>query len=185
MVPVLSLTIPILASAVLVFVASSIVHMVLPFHRNDLKPLPDEDGVQDALRPFAIPPGDYALPHLDHGQMKDPQALARMTRGPVAILTVIPSGPPAMGKSLLLWFLYAVLVGVFAAYIAGRALGPGASYLEVFRFVGATAFMGYSMALLQQSIWWSKNWGATLRSVADGFVYALLTAGVFGWLWPR
>jgi hypothetical protein len=185
MVPVLSLAIPILASAVLVFVVSAIIHMVLPFHKNDLRRLPDEEKVQEALRPFGIPPGDYALPHMDASTMKDPQALERMTRGPVAILTVIPNGPPSMGKSLALWFLYSVLVGVFAAYIAGRALGPGVSYLEVFRFVGASAFMGYAMALLQQSIWWAKNWGATLRSVADGLVYALLTAGVFGWLWPR
>lgn len=185
MVPVLSLAIPILLSAVVVFVLSSIIHMMLPIHKHDLKPVPDEDRVQDALRPFNIPPGDYALPHMDAATMKDPAALERMSRGPVAILTVIPNGPPAMGKSLVLWFLYSLLVGVFAAYIAGRALGPGVSYLEVFRFVGTTAFMGYSLALLQQSIWWSKNWGATLRSVADGMVYALFTAGIFGWLWPR
>lgn len=185
MVPLIDLAVPILASAVLVFVLSSIIHMVLPIHKNDLRPLPGEEQIQEALRPFNLQPGDYALPHMDASKMKDPQALERMTRGPVALITVIRSGPPAMGTALALWFLYSVVVGVFAAYIAGRALGPGVSYLEVFRFVGTTAFMGYAMALLQQSIWWSKNWGATLRSVADGLVYALFTAGVFGWLWPR
>lgn len=185
MVPVLSLALPIVLAAVAVFLASSVIHMALPIHKNDLRPLPDEEKIQDALRPFNLQPGDYALPHLDASKMKDPQALERMTKGPVALITVIPSGPPAMGKNLAMWFAYSLLVGVFAAYIAGRALAPGASYLEVFRFVGTTAFMGYSFALLQQSIWWSKNWGATLRSFADGLVYALLTAGVFGWLWPR
>jgi hypothetical protein len=90
-----------------------------------------------------------------------------------------------MGTSLLLWFLYSVLVSVFAAYIAGRALGPGARYLGVFRFVGATAFMGYSLALLQQSIWYRRNWGTTLKLMVDGLVYGLLTGGTFGWLWPR
>jgi hypothetical protein len=99
-------------------------------------------------------------------------------------MTVIPGGPPAMGTSLLLWFLYSVLVSVFAAYIAGRARGPGAHYLEVFRFAGASAFMGYSLALLQQSIWYKKAWSSTIKSVVDGLVYALLTAGTFGWLWP-
>lgn len=71
------------------------------------------------------------------------------------------------------------------AYIAGRALGSGANYLAVFRFAGASAFMGYSLALLQNSIWYNRNWGATVKSVFDGLVYGLLTAGTFGWLWPR
>jgi hypothetical protein len=75
-------------------------------------------------------------------------------------------------------------VGIFAAYIAGRALEPGAHYLDVFRFAGCTAFVGYAVALLQNSIWYKRNWTATLKSVFDGLVYALLMAGVFGWLWP-
>jgi hypothetical protein len=78
-----------------------------------------------------------------------------------------------------------LVVNVFAAYVTGRALGPGAEYLEVFRFVGATTFAGYALALWQNSIWYSKAWGTTLRSTVDGLVYALLSAGVFGWLWPR
>jgi hypothetical protein len=78
-----------------------------------------------------------------------------------------------------------VIVSIFAAYIAGRALGPGAPYLEVFRFAGSTAFAGYALALAQNSIWYKRNWGATLKSMFDGLVYALLTAGTFGWLWSR
>ena len=61
-VPVLSRWLPVLLSALFVFVASSIVHKVLPFHRNDYKTLPDEDGVMDALRKFDISPGDYVFP---------------------------------------------------------------------------------------------------------------------------
>ena len=117
--------------------------------------------------------------------MKSPAFVEKRTRGPVLFMTVLPSGPPAMGTSLALWFLYSVIVSVFAAYIAGRALSPGVHYLGVFRFVGASAFMGYSLALMQNSIWWSRNWGMTLRSMLDGLLYALLTAGTFGWLWPR
>jgi len=89
-----------------------------------------------------------------------------------------------MGKSLVLWFLYCLLIGLFAAYLAGRALGPGAHYLSVFRFVGAAAFGGYALALLQNSIWYKRAWASTLKSMMDGFIYALLTAGIFGWLWP-
>ena len=78
-----------------------------------------------------------------------------------------------------------MVVSFFAAYIAGRAVGPGADYLTVFRFVGSTAFMGYSFALPQNSIWYKRNWGMTLKSMFDGLVYGLLTAGTFAWLWPR
>ena len=186
MVPLTQLWLPILVSAVFVFVASSVIHMVLPYHRNDLRKLPKEDEVMDALRGFNIPPGDYLVPCAGSMEgMKKPEFLGKMKKGPVAFMTVIPSGPPSMGKSLILWFLYSVLVNFFAAYITGRALPAGSHYLVVFRFVGSSAFMGYSLALLQNSIWYKRNWGTTLRSMFDGLVYGLLTAGTFGWLWPR
>jgi hypothetical protein len=186
MVSVFSLVVPILVSAVLVFIASSIIHMVLPYHRNDFRQLVKEDDVMAALRPFNIAPGDYVVPHVaGPSMMRDPALVEKMKRGPVAIMTVIPSGPPSMTKSLVLWFIYSVAVGVFAGYIAGRALGPGADYLDVFRFVGTTAFLGYAFALLHDSIWYYRNWRATSTMMFDGLIYALLTAGAFGWLWPR
>jgi hypothetical protein len=185
MVSVISLWLPILLSAVIVFVASSIMHMVLKYHAGDMRKFPKEDEVAAALRPLNIPPGDYVLPWA--GSMaahKSPEFQEKMAKGPVMIATVIPNGPMGMGTSLFLWFLYGVLISVFAAYIAGRALQPGAHYLAVFRFAGCSAFMGYSLGLLQNSIWYKKNWGTTLKSMFDGLVYALLTAGTFGWLWP-
>jgi hypothetical protein len=186
MVSLTSLTIPILLSAVIVFVASAIIHMVLPYHRSDLRKLPQEDDVIEALRRFKLQPGDYAIPHAGSpAGMKDPIFIENMTKGPVAFMTVAPSGPPSMGTSLALWFVYCVIVSFCAAYVAGRALGPGAHYLEVFRFAGCAAFLAYSLALLQNSIWWKRNWGMTLKTMFDGLVYAGLTAGTFGWLWPR
>lgn len=186
MVSLTSLWIPILLSAVIVFAASSIIHMLLTYHRSDLRPLRNEDAALEALRRLDIPPGDYALPHAGSpAAMKDAKFVAKMKQGPIVLMTVAPGAPPSMARSLLLWFLYSVLVGVFSAYIAGRALGPGADYLAVFQFVGCAAFMGYSLALLQNSIWYRRDWGATLKSVFDGLVYGLLSAGVFGWLWPR
>ena len=53
-----SLWLPILLSSVIVFVVSSIIHMALPWHNSDYPKVPNEDKVMDALRPFAIPPGD-------------------------------------------------------------------------------------------------------------------------------
>lgn len=186
MVPVLSLWLPILVSAVFVFVASSIIHMVLRYHRNDLRRLAREDEVMAALRPFDIPPGDYCLPRAESmAAMKQPEYIDKMNKGPVALITVIPSGPPSMGASLVLWFVFCLLVSILAAYVAGHFIPPGPGhYRPVFRLVGCTAFAAYSMALLQNSIWYKRNWGVTLLSMFDGLIYAALTAGTFGWLWP-
>ena len=57
-----ALWLPILLSSVIVFVVSSVIHMALPWHKSDYPPIPNEDKVMDALRPFAIPPGDYMVP---------------------------------------------------------------------------------------------------------------------------
>ncbi|MGH7477592.1 MAG: hypothetical protein ACRELD_15095 [Longimicrobiales bacterium] len=183
MVTVISLWLPILLSAVLVFVVSALIHMVLRYHRNDYRRLANEDAVLGVLQ--ATPPGDYIAPYASTPQdMKAPEYLEKRKRGPLVIMTVAGGAQMGMGKQLLQWFLYAIVVGVFAAYIAGRAVPPGGAYLEVFRFAGTTAFIGYSLALWHDSIWYKRAWGTTLRFTLDGLIYALLTAGTFGWLWP-
>jgi len=186
MVSALSLWLPILVSAVIVFIASSVIHMVLPFHRSDMKGLPNENDVLDALRKANVAPGDYVFPYCSSMQaMKEPDFVARYAKGPVGFMTLAPGGKMSMTSSLVLWFIYSLMASLFAGYVAGAALGPGAHYLKVFRFAGTVAFVGYSLALLQNSIWYRRNWGTTIRSMIDGFVYALLTAGTFGWLWPK
>jgi hypothetical protein len=186
MVPVTSLWLPILVSAVIVFVASSIMHMLLPFHRKDYRAVPSEDGVMEALRRFNIPAGDYLVPcPTGPSAMKDAAFLEKRAKGPVLIMTVMPGGPIAMGAPLAQWFVYSVVVGIFAGYVAGVALPPGAPYLAVFRFVGTVGFVGYSLALWQYSIWYKRSWATTLRSTIDGLIYGCLTAGTFGWLWPK
>ena len=181
-----SLWLPILLSAVVVFFVSSLIHMASPWHKGDYPSVPNQDAVMDALRPFAIPPGDYMVPRpASREDLRSPAFAEKMENGPVMIVTVMPNGPVSMGKNLTLWFLYAVAVGVFAAYVAGRALPVGTSYLLVFRFAGATAFCAYSVALWQMSIWYRRSWSTTFKATLDGLIYALLTAGVFGWLWPR
>ena len=185
MVGLLSLWLPILLSAVIVFVASSIIHLVLPYHRSDFGRVPDEDLVMESLRKVGIPPGDYIIPHAGNSEgLKAPEFIEKSTKGPVAFLTVIPSGPPAMGASLIQWFVYCLTVGVFVAYITSRTVAPDSDYMAVFRFAGTSAFMGYVLALMQSSIWYKRAWATTMKNSLDGLVYALLTAGVFGWLWP-
>jgi hypothetical protein len=171
---------------VIVFVASSVIHMTPLWHKNDYPKVPNEDRVMDALRPLAIPPGDYMLPRpTGTAEMKSPEFAEKIRRGPNVILTVLPNAAWSMGRNLGLWFAYLVVVGIFAAYVAGRALPPASPYLQVFRFAGVAAFLGYAVALWQMSIWYRRSWSLTVKATVDGLIYALLTAGTFGWLWPR
>lgn len=185
-VPILSLWLPILLSAVVVFLLSSLIHMVLGYHANDFRKVPDEESFADALRKFNLPAGEYMLPCAKSAEeMKSAEFKAKLEKGPRAIFTIRPGGPVSMKNELILWFVYSVVIGIFAAYVAGRALPEGAPYLSVFRFVGVTAFCCYAVAGWQASIWYKRPWGTTLRTTFDGLVYALFTAGMFGWLWPR
>jgi hypothetical protein len=186
MVSLMSLWLPILLSAVIVFVASSIMHMLLSYHKTDMLKVPKEDEAMAALRPLNIPPGDYFMPHAESMKaLKDPAFIEKMKTGPKAHFTILPNGVPSMGPSLVMWFLYSIVVSIIAAYVTAHALGRGAHYLEVFRFSGCVSFSAYAMAHLQISIWDKRNWGTTLKYVFDGLVFGLLTAGTFGWLWPR
>ena len=186
MVPIMSLWLPILVSAILVFIASTVIHMFLRYHRSDFKKVPSEDAVMEALRKFNIPPGNYIIPCPSGPEgMRSPEFMEKYNKGPVLFATFMPGGPPNMAANLTQWFFYLIVVGVLTAYITGRALAPGAPYLSVFRFAGCTAFIAYAVALWQNSIWYKQAWSTTAKNTLDGLIYGLLTAGAFGWLWPR
>ena len=183
MVSLVDLWLPILLSAVLVFVASSVIHMALRWHSKDFKKFSAEDAVMDALRPFNLPPGDYVAPLPESmAHMSSPEFKAKMARGPRFALTVLSdtSMPQNLGK----WFVYSVIIAAFAAYVASLALPAGAPYMTVFRVTSVVSFAGYALALWQNWIWYSRGFGYTLRTTIDGLVYGLLTGGAFGWLWP-
>ncbi len=185
MVSIMELWMPIVVSAIIVFIASSIIHMVLKLHKNDYAQLPNEDKIAAAMREAGVSPGYHTMPYF--ADMKDagtPEGKKKYDDGPVAFVTVIPNGMPAMGKFLGLWFVFCLVVGVFAAYMAGRFLGPDAEYLSVFRITGTTAFLAYAAGEPVASIWKGQPWSNTIRHMVDGLVYALLTGGTFGWLWP-
>ena len=180
-----ALWLPIVLSAVIVFVASSIMHMLLPYHRSDYQKLPDEDKVLAALRGAGLKRGLYIFPFCTHKDMKSPAIVEKYNQGPVGMMTILPSGPPVMPKFLGLWFGYCLLISFFVAYLTAHTVAQGAYYLVVFRVVGTAAFLAYGLGNISNSIWKGQTWSMTIKEVIDGLVYALLTAGTFGWLWPR
>lgn len=180
-----ALWLPIVLSAVAVFIVSSIIHMLLKYHNNDYVEVPGEAAVMDALRGFEIPPGDYSMPRCtDMKEMGSPEFIEKQKQGPNIIMTVLPNEPMKMGGSLAGWFVFSLFVGLLVAYVTRLALDPGAEYMMVSRVAGSVAFCCYAVGHIPGSIWYKKNWGATLKGTFDGLVYALFTGGVFGWLWP-
>ncbi|MBL8764686.1 MAG: hypothetical protein JNM07_10505 [Phycisphaerae bacterium] len=186
MMELLALWKPILLSAALVFVASSIIWMALPIHKNDYKgPGDKEEGLIAALRTAGLSPGVYYLPWCGQQNPNDPAVRAKLSAGPWALLSVQP-GPPNMGKMLGAWFTHLLIVSVFVAYVAANSgMGDKAPYLEVFRLAGTTALLAHAGYAMPMSIWHGLPWSHLPGRVFDGVVYALLTAGSFAWLWPR
>jgi hypothetical protein len=181
MVALLDLWLPIVLSAVFVFVASSVIHMATPMHKKDFRGLPDEAGVLAALRERGLAPGSYMFPHCSSmKEMSTPEFDARMKQGPVGTMTIRPSGSVRMGPSLAQWFVLSLVVVVFAGYVAGRALAPGADPGRVMQIASAVAFAGFGLAQVNESIWKGVAWGTTARFLVD----ALVTGATFRWLWP-
>lgn len=184
MVGLMSLWLPVLVAAVLVFLVSSIMHMVVPLHRGDYARMPGEANVLEAMRREGVSPGNYMFPFCTGKDMKSEDTKKKWEQGPVGFVNVMRNGPPAMGKSLIQWFVYTIVMGVLVAYVTGRTLGADASYLAVFRVSGAVAFIGYGAGEPAASIWRGQKWSTSFKFVFDGLLYGLVTAGAFGWLWP-
>ena len=180
-----TLIVPIILSAVLVFVASSIIHMVLRYHNPDYRKLPDEEAVRTALRGQNPPPGQYIIPHCPSmKEMNAPEFQQKWKEGPVGVMYLRAPGVPSIGPQLMQWFLLTLVISLFCAYIAAVALPAGTPYLTVFRIVGSAALLGYGGSVATESIWMGRPWRSTWKHLFDALIYALLTAGVFGWRWP-
>ena len=185
MIPIASLWLPILLSAVGVFIASSIIHMVLGYHNKDHEGMPDEADVLASMRSAGVKPGSYTFPHAaSHKDLALPEMQKKFIKGPVGLVTVIPGGVPTMGKQLGSWFVYSLAAGACVAYLLSRTVPAGASYLAVFRVAGTIAFLAYGFAHLSDSIWKGEPWSNSFKNLIDALIYGCVTGGVFGWLWP-
>jgi hypothetical protein len=178
-----SLWLPILASGIAVFIASSLIWTVVQYHNSDWQKLPDEEAARQALKGTA--PGQYSVPHAADGKARQsPEWQAKYKEGPTAMMVVFPRGSLAMGKQFVQWIVYCLVISLFVAYVAAATLPAGTVYLKVFQVTGTTALLAYAGGAAAGSIWFGHTWGRTMKDILDGLIHGLLTAGIFGWLWP-
>jgi hypothetical protein len=186
MVSLLQLWAPILLSAFLVFVSSSLIHMVLKWHNSDYRRLPNEDEIRAAFRKGNPAPGQYITPWcMDAKDMNSPEVTKKYEEGPIGLFYLSKPGRINMGPTLGKWFAFNILVSVFIAYVASRTLPIGTEYLKVFQVVGTVGLLTYAGGEIPSSIWYGKPWAVTGKQVVDSLIYGMVTAGTFGWLWPR
>lgn len=183
--PIMQYWLPIVVATLLCFVAGSILHMAVPLHRKDWRPLPDEDTVLAALKKAGVTPGNYMFPAMNMAQMKDPVFLERLKNNPGGVMTVRPAGGIPTGPYLIKQFIFHLVISIFVAYLASRTLAAGTEYLRVFQVTGTVAILSYTAALFPEAIWYHHPRNYTLAKVVDGLVWGLLTAGAFGWLSPK
>lgn len=181
-----ALWLPIVLSAVIVFFASFLIHMVLRYHQSDYTKLPNEDAVRAAIRSGSPKPAQYIIPHCASPKdMESAEMKQKFIDGPVAVLNIKQSGAPGMGPMLIQWFIFVLVISFFLAYVASHTLPAGTEYLAVFRVVGCVGFLAYAGGVIPAAIWMGKPWPVAIKEAFDGLVYGLLTAGTFGWLWPK
>lgn len=186
MISIASLWLPILISAVLVFVVSSIIHMVLGYHKHDFKHLPDEDAVRAVLRSQNLARDQYLIPCPGSMKaMREPEFLRKYEEGPVATLIVRRTGMPKLGPTLLQWFLFSIGIALAVAYVTSRTLLPDAAYMQIFRVAALVAFVAYGGGLVWAGIWKGVPWSKVAIDLFDSGIFALLTAGAFAGFWPR
>jgi hypothetical protein len=181
-----SLWLPILLASVLVFFVSFLVHMVLKYHKGDYSQLPNEDAVRAAIRSGNAAPAQYVIPYCsDPKHMREPEMQKKYAEGPVAVLNLLRPGVPTMGKMLGQWFGLILVITLIIAYVACHCLPAGARYMDVFRTVAPVGFLAYAAGQFPAAIWMGKPWRIAWKEAFDGLLYGLVTAGTFGWLWPR
>jgi hypothetical protein len=186
MISLAQLWIPILASAVGVFVASSLIHMVFKWHNSDYRKLANEDDVRAAVRAASPAPGQYVIPYCnDMKLMQTPEFQQKFKDGPIGFLYLRPTGLPTMGPALGQWFGLTLVIALLAAYLASKSLPNTANFLQVCRIVGTVTFMAYAGGSISGAIWMGKPWVSAAKEVLDAFIYGLVSAAIFGWLWPH
>lgn len=181
----MQLWLPILASAIGVFVASSLIHMVFKWHNSDYRKLSNEDEVRAAIRAGAPAPGLYTLPNCtDMSEMQSEAMMVKFHEGPIAFLTVKQNGPPSMGGALLGWFLLNLAIAAITAAIISHVYGMQVDAARAACLAGIIAFLSYGVGSISNGIWMAKPWATVAKDLLDAAIYGGVSAAAFGLLWP-
>ena len=182
----IQLWMPVLVTAVGVFVASSLIHMVFKWHNSDYKKLANEDEVMAALRAGSAGRGLYVMPHcMDMKQMQDEAMQKKYRDGPVGFITLVRCvGTPNMAPQLIKWFVYTLAVAAIAGHIAVHTYGLNADPHRAAHLVGLISFLTYAGGSVQAGIWMGKPWISVVKELLDSFIYGTVSALIFMWLWP-
>ena len=185
--PFVVLWLPTVLSAVAVFILSSIIHMVVPWHKNDYMAFPNEEAMLDALRAHNLGTGEYMAPKpASRSDMGSPEFREKVRRGPLVILNVAQGDSVSMGRPLILWFVYTLVVSMLAGHIAyGATGGHPDDHRVIFHTVALTALLAYAGALWQQTIWFRKPAMTSFKATFDGLIYAVVTGLLFVYFWPK
>ena len=183
MVSLAQLWLPILVSAVFVFIASNILWMGLKFwHYRDYKRVPDDAVFVNAAK--SLPSGLYIFPWMDWKTMTPEQRTAAQP-GPSAMMIVRNPATFKFASSLILYFLYCLLGSFCAAYLASVTVPAGAPYLHVHRVAGTAGMLFWAFGTnVSDAIWYGKPWSVAIKHIIDGIIFGFLIGGTFGWLWP-
>ena len=179
-----TLWMPILATAVLVFIASSLIHMVFKWHMADYNALSNEEEVRAVIRAGSPKPNLYVIPYCaDMKAMASEEMKKKFIEGPCALLTIRPSGAPTMGKALGSWFVLNLVIAAIAACLAMSAY-PGKEHANAAgQLAGIVTFLTYFGGSVQMGIWMGKPWASVARDALDCIIFAVITGLVFMWLW--
>ena len=182
----LSLWLPILLSAAVVFVISSLIHMVFKWHAGDYRAFANEDAVRAAIRAGNPTPGRYVVPHCrDMKDMGNEAMLQKYREGPVGHFTLGPGGVPNLGKYLGQWFLWSLIIAAVTAFLAARVYGLNPAHARsAAKLVGALTFIAHGFGTVTESIWMMRSWSASAKHILDAALYAIGSGLVFFWLWP-
>ena len=179
------LWLPILLSAVVIWVISAIVWMALPHHKQDFIALPDEDGFMDYVRKSGIKPGNYVFPDFrDPKAMKSEKIQKALEEGPVGHLSVWPT-PVTMGGKLVATFIVYLVVSTLIAYLTRVALSGPAPFAKVFQVAGTAGILAYCFSFIPNAVWFGSYKRTIVANIVDGIVYGLITGAIFAWRWPQ
>ncbi len=177
---ILSLTLPIVLSAVALFFASFLSWMVLKLHEKDWSKLKNEDELMEALKKCEIPEGSYMFPCAgSQAEMQSEAFQQRYAAGPRGILTILPR--TNFGQNLALNFTFFLAASFGLGLLASMAFQRGAADVSVFAFVFVAAYMTFLTAMVPQAIWFRAR---IVGHVIESAAYAAVTAVVFTLLWP-